>query len=80
MVKEPVKNFNFEVFYYTKHILEKADERDIDLSHVEHIIEYGEKIAEYASDKPCPSYLYMSFFDSKPLHVCFARASAKNAG
>ena len=71
------KNFNFETFGYTKHILEKADERDIDLSQVEHTIEYGEKIAEYLNDRPYPSYLYLAFFSGTPLHVCFAKVSAK---
>ena len=74
---ESAKNFSFVSFHYTKHVLEKADERDIDLTHVEHTIEYGEKIAEYSEDKPYPSYLYLSFFDSKPLHVCLARVSAE---
>jgi hypothetical protein len=71
------KNFGFEIFDYTKHMLEKADERDIDLDHVEQTIEYGEKIAEYPDDKPYGSLLYLSFFDAKPLHVCFARVNEK---
>jgi hypothetical protein len=49
--------------------------RDIDLNNVEHTIEYGEKIAEYPTDKPYKSYLYLSFINNKPLHVCFAPVS-----
>lgn len=71
------KNFGFGIFEYTKHMLEKADERNIDLDNVEHTIEYGEKIAEYPDDKPYKSYLYLSFFNSKPLHVCFAVVNQK---
>ena len=71
------KNFGFEIFGYTKHMLEKADERDIDLDQVEQTIEYGEKIAEYPGDKPYKSYLYLSFFNAKPLHVCFVIVNAK---
>ena len=56
-------------------MLEKADERDIDLNLVEQAIEYGEKIAEYPEDKPYKSYLHLYFFDGKPLHVCFAPVS-----
>ena len=70
-------NFSFETFGYTKHMLEMADERNIDLDHVEQTIEHGEKIAEYPDDKPYPSYLYLSFIDGKPLHVCFAPVSEK---
>ena len=58
-------------------MLEKADERDIDLNEVEETIEYGEMVAEYPDDKPYPSCLYLSFFNSKPLHVCFAMVNAK---
>ena len=71
------RNFGFETFDYTRHMLEKADERDIDLDQVEQTIEYGEKIAEYPDDKPYKSYLYLAFFQSKPLHVCFALVNAK---
>ena len=69
------KNFGFQTFEYTKHVLEKADERNIDLNLVEHTIEHGEKIAEYPDDKPYASFLYLAFFDGKPLHVCFAPVS-----
>ncbi|MCW5907688.1 MAG: DUF4258 domain-containing protein [Chitinophagales bacterium] len=69
------KNFGFQTFEYTKHVLEKADERNIDLNIVEHTIEYGDKIAEYPSDKPYPSFLYLSFFEGRPLHVCFAQVN-----
>jgi hypothetical protein len=65
-------NFGFETFGYTKHMLEKADERDIDLNDVEYVIEHGEQIAEYPEDRPYKSYLYFGFINSKPLHVCFA--------
>ena len=71
------KNFRFEKFEYTRHAIEKADERDIDLELVERTIEYGEKIAEYPDDKPYKSYLYLNFFGGKPLHVCFAPLPGK---
>jgi hypothetical protein len=69
------KNFGFQSFEYTKHVLEKAVERNIDLDVVESIIEHGEKIAEYPNDKPYASFLYLGFFESKPMHVCFAPLS-----
>lgn len=72
-----LKNFGFEKFEYTKHAIQKADERDIDLEWVESTIEYGEKIAEYPEDNPYKSYLYLKFFNGKPLHVCFAPISGK---
>ena len=71
------KNFDFETFEYTRHMLEKADERDIDLDIVEQTIEYGEMIADYPNDKPYPSCLYLFLIDSKPLHVCFAPVNEK---
>jgi len=71
------KNFGFQIFDYTKHMLEKADERDIALELVEQTIEYRERIAEYSDDKPYKSYLYLSIFNHKPLHVCFAIVNAK---
>jgi uncharacterized protein DUF4258 len=71
------KNFGFETFEYIRHMLEKADERGIDLEHVEQAIEYSEKVAEYPNDKPYKSYLYLSFFNHKPLHVCFAIVNQK---
>ena len=58
-------------------MLEKADERNIDLDQIEQTIEYGEKIGAYPEDKPYPSFLYLFFFDDKPLHVCFAPVNEK---
>lgn len=66
------KNFNFQTFIYAKHMLEKADERNIDLNPAEQTVEFGKKIAEYPEDKPYKRFLHLSFFDGKPLHVCFA--------
>lgn len=66
------KNFGFVKFEYTKHALQKADERDISLEDVEYTIEYGEVVAGYPDDNPYPSYLYLCEINSKPVHVCFA--------
>lgn len=71
------KNFSFKQFNYSRHAIERAYERDIDLNDVEGVVEYGEKVAEYPNDKPHESFLFMRVIDKKPLHVCFARLSAE---
>lgn len=66
------KNFRFKTFEYTRHVLQKADERDIDLENIEQAIEYGDIFAEYPEDKPYKSYLCLYFAGGRPLHICFA--------
>jgi hypothetical protein len=69
------KNFNFQKFEFTNHVLIRAGERSIDIDQIKATIEYGDKIAEYPDDKPFASFLYLCIFDGDPLHVCFAIAS-----
>ena len=66
------KNFNFQKFEFTNHVLIRAGERAISIDEIKETIEFGEIVADYPNDKPFRSFLYMNFFDGKPLHVCFA--------
>lgn len=67
------KNFGFDSFEFTNHVLIRAGERSISIDDIKEVIEYGEQIASYTDDKPYPSFLFLHTIKEQALHVCFAR-------
>ncbi len=56
--------------YWSKHCLERMQERDISRKDVINCIEVGDIIENYPDDFPNPSYLILGVcIDNKPLHV-----------
>ena len=54
------------------HALKAMIKRSITVDEVMDVIENGEIIADYPSDKPYPSSLALSFVNSRPIHVVVA--------
>ena len=53
-------------------------ERNISTDDILEVINYGEAIATYADDKPYPSFLFLKFVNSDPIHVVVAHNSEDN--
>ncbi len=58
---------------FTNHCIIKMIERNISVEEIEKVIETGEVIREYPTDKPYPSELILGFIDNKPIHVVFVK-------
>jgi len=57
---------------WRKHVLQKLAERGIAQQGVREVLLQGERIREYADDKPFPSALFLGYVAGKPLHVVAA--------
>ncbi len=57
---------------WRKHVLQKLAERAISQEDVRDVLMKGERIREYADDKPFPSALFLGYVSGKPLHVVAA--------
>jgi len=57
---------------WRKHALQKLAERGILQQSVRDVLLQGERIQEYADDKPFPSALFLGYISGKPLHVVTA--------
>lgn len=57
---------------WRKHVLQKLAERGLAQSEVLEVLLSGEKIRDYAEDKPFPSALFLGYARNKPLHVVVA--------
>ena len=57
---------------WRKHVLQKLAERAIPQQAVREVLLHGERIREYADDKPFPSTLFLGYVSGKPLHVVAA--------
>lgn len=64
-----MSNINLVV---SEHAFKAMLNRNIRLSEVEEVLTVGEVIADYSTDKPYPSKLFLRFIDGKPLHVVAA--------
>lgn len=62
---------------WRKHILQKLAERGLPQSAVLEVLLVGEKIRDYAEDKPFPSALFLGYAADKPLHVVAACDEAR---
>ncbi len=54
---------------WRRHVLEKLAERGIQRQAVREVLPSGERIRDYAQDRPFPSALFMGYISGKPLHV-----------
>ena len=57
---------------WRKHVLQKLAERGIPQQAVREVLLQGERIRDYADDKPFPSALFLGYVSGKPLHVVAA--------
>lgn len=57
---------------WRKHVLQKLAERGIPQESVREVLLRGERIRDYADDKPFPSALFLGYVSRRPLHVVAA--------
>jgi len=57
---------------WRKHVLQKLAERAIPQDSVREVLLRGERIRDYADDKPFPIALFPGYIDGIPLHVVAA--------
>ncbi len=60
-------------FLFTDHALKAMISRFIRANEVEEVVNSGEIIKYYTSDKPYPSNLLLKFVNDRPLHVVVAQ-------
>lgn len=58
--------------WFSRHAIERMFERGIPPDWVREVIEGGEIIAEYADDRPHPSFLFLGFREERAIHVVAA--------
>jgi len=59
-------------FLFSAHALKAMIDRNINTKDILEVINHGEIIANYFDDKPYPSFLFLKFVNSDPLHVVLA--------
>lgn len=59
-------------FIYSAHALQAIIKRNLSTAEVEDVINNGEVIADYDTDKPYPSKLILHFVINRPIHVVAA--------
>lgn len=57
---------------WRKHAVQRLAERGLMQAAVLEVLIAGEKIQDYARDKPFPSALFLGYYQGKPLHVVAA--------
>jgi len=57
---------------WRKHVLQKLVERGVAQSAVLEVLTSGERIRDYAEDRPFPSALFLGYIGGKPLHAVVA--------
>lgn len=57
---------------WRKHVLQKLVERGVAQNAVLDVLNVGERICDYAEDRPFPSALFLGYIGGKPLHVVAA--------
>jgi hypothetical protein len=62
---------------WRKHVLQKLAERGLPQAGVLEVLRSGEKIRDYADDKPFPSALFLGYVGGKPFHVVVAWDEAR---
>ena len=64
---------NCTTIIYKLHAVEQMFARNITQQEVEYVINQGETIASYPTDKPYPSVLRLGFVNRLPIHVVIAQ-------
>ncbi len=54
---------------WRKHVLQKLAERGLSQRKILDVLLSGERIRDYADDRPFPSALFLGYDEGKPLHV-----------
>jgi len=62
---------------WRKHVLQKLAERGLPQAGVLEVLLAGEKIRDYADDKPFPSALFLGYIGGRPFHVVAACDEAR---
>lgn len=62
---------------WRKHVLQKLAERGLPQAGVLEVLLSGEKIRDYADDKPFPSALFLGYIGGRPFHVVAACDEAR---
>ena len=57
---------------WRRHVLQKTAERGLSLQAIRDVLLTGERIRDYADDKPFPSALFLGYDVGRPLHVVAA--------
>jgi Domain of unknown function (DUF4258) len=60
------------------YLITQMFKRNISVDDVKLVIEAGETIAEYQSDKPYPSCLMLAYINSRPIHIVVGRDEEKD--
>ena len=58
-------------YLFSNHALKAMIERNIGTDDILEAINHGETIASYPDDKPYPSFLFLKFVNSAPIHCCY---------
>lgn len=58
---------------FSDHAINQMFKRDISVEDAKQIVDTGEVIKEYPSDKPYPSYLMLEHVNRRPLHLVLAK-------
>ncbi|MFB6276097.1 MAG: DUF4258 domain-containing protein [Halothece sp.] len=59
----------YEQLIFSSHAVKQMFARKINKTQVKTVLATGEVIKEYSDDYPYPSYLFLGFVDSRPIHV-----------
>lgn len=62
---------------FSDHAITQMFKRNISVDDVKLVIEKGEIIAEYSSDKPYPSCLMLACINNRPIHIVVGRDEEK---
>ena len=65
-------------FLFSNHALKAMIERNISTDDILEVINHGEIIGTYPDDKPYPSFLFLKFVNTDPIHVVVAHNSDDN--
>ncbi len=64
---------NCSQIIFSAHSLKSMIRRSISVDEAKEVISDGEVIANYETDKPCPSTLLLKFINDRPVHVFVAQ-------
>ena len=62
---------------FSDHAITQMFKRKISVDDAKLVIEKGETIAEYSSDRPYPSCLMLAYVDNRPVHIVLGKDEEK---